>query len=142
MRRRPGRGYALKYQKHLNHLILNSTFASTREMNEVLAREKAQMPPDKLARLNQLEQAGLFDKGALGNTAAIQMSTDTRLGRGYFPFLYGARPDANYDPPQGNAPSNWELYAKCGVPTASSSSTAISNQSSGSTASLPSTSPR
>jgi proline iminopeptidase len=42
--------YALKYQEHLNHLILNSTFASTREMNEVLAREKAQMAPDKLAR--------------------------------------------------------------------------------------------
>jgi proline iminopeptidase len=37
--------YALKYQQHLSHLILNSTFASTREMNEVLAREKAQMPP-------------------------------------------------------------------------------------------------
>ncbi len=33
--------YALKYQQHLSHLILNSTFASTREMNEVLAREKA-----------------------------------------------------------------------------------------------------
>ena len=57
--------YALKYQEHLNHLILNSTFASTREMNEVLAREKAQMPPDKLARLNELEAAGLFGKGAV-----------------------------------------------------------------------------
>ena len=33
--------YALKYQQHLSHLILNSTFASTREMNAVLAREKA-----------------------------------------------------------------------------------------------------
>ncbi|HKN22189.1 MAG TPA: alpha/beta fold hydrolase, partial [Terracidiphilus sp.] len=30
--------YALKYQEHLSHLILNSTFASTREMNAVLAR--------------------------------------------------------------------------------------------------------
>jgi pimeloyl-ACP methyl ester carboxylesterase len=37
--------YALKYQQNLSHLILNSTFASTREMNAVLAREKAAMPP-------------------------------------------------------------------------------------------------
>ena len=36
--------YALKYQQHLRHLILNSTFASTREMNAALAREKAAMP--------------------------------------------------------------------------------------------------
>ncbi len=35
--------YALKYQQNLSHLILNSTFPSTRQMNEVLAREK---PPD------------------------------------------------------------------------------------------------
>jgi proline iminopeptidase len=49
--------YALKYQQNLSHLILNSTFPSTREMNEVLAHEKAQMPSAKLARLNQLEQA-------------------------------------------------------------------------------------
>lgn len=46
--------YALKYQQNLNHLILNSTFPSTREMNEVLAQEKAQMPPAKLKRLNEL----------------------------------------------------------------------------------------
>src|SRR5215469_5909155 len=46
--------YALKYQQNLNHLILNSTFASTREMNEVLAREKARMPPEKLERVNEL----------------------------------------------------------------------------------------
>jgi len=42
--------YALKYQQNLRHLILNSTFASTREMNTALAREKAQMPPEKLKR--------------------------------------------------------------------------------------------
>src|SRR5580658_5042836 len=43
--------YALKYQQNLTHLILNSTFPSTKQMNEVLAREKAQMPPEKLKRL-------------------------------------------------------------------------------------------
>jgi proline iminopeptidase len=103
--------YALKYQKNLNHLILNSTFASTREMNEVLAREKAAMPADKLARLNELEQAGLYDKGAPWEHGRYPAEYETLAwGWGYFPFLYGARPDANYDPAAGNAPTNWELY--------------------------------
>jgi proline iminopeptidase len=103
--------YALKYQEHLNHLILNSTFASTREMNEVLAREKAQMPPDKLARLNELEAAGLFGKGAVWEHGRYPAEYETLAwGDGYFKFLYGARPDAAYDPATGNAPTNWELY--------------------------------
>ncbi len=103
--------YALKYQQNVNHLILNSTFASTREMNAVLAREKAQMPPEKLARLNQLEAAGLFGKGALWERGRYPAEYETLAwGDGYFPFLYGARPDSNYDPATGNAPTNWELY--------------------------------
>jgi len=103
--------YALKYQQHLNHLILNSTFASTREMNEVLAREKAQMPPDKLKRLNELEQAGLFGKGEIWEHGRYPAEYETLAwGNGYFPFLFGARPDASYDPATGNAPTNWELY--------------------------------
>ncbi len=103
--------YALKYQQHLSHLILNSTFASTREMNEVLAREKAQMPPGKLARLNQLEAAGLFGKGAIWEHSRYQAEYETLAwGDGYFPFLYGARPDPAYDPATGNAPTNWDLY--------------------------------
>lgn len=103
--------YALKYQQHLSHLILNSTFASTSEMNAVLAREKAALPPDKLARLNQLEQAGLYGKGAPWEHGRYPAEYETLAwGWGYFPFLYGARPDANYDPATGNAPTNWELY--------------------------------
>ena len=86
--------YALKYQQHLSHLILNSTFASTREMNAVLAREKAQMPADKLARLNELEAAGLFGKGAIWEHGRYPAEYETLAwGDGYFPFLYGARPD-------------------------------------------------
>jgi proline iminopeptidase len=103
--------YALKYQEHLNHLILNSTFASTREINEVLAREKAQMPSDKLARLNQLEAAGLFGKDAIWEHGRYPAEYETLAwGDGYFPFLYGARPDPSYDPAMGNAPTNWDLY--------------------------------
>jgi proline iminopeptidase len=103
--------YALKYQQNLSHLILNSTFASTKEMNAVLAREKAQMPPAKLARLNELEQAGLFGKGELWERGRYPAEYESLAwGTGYFPFLYGARPDSNYDPSAGNAPTNWELY--------------------------------
>ena len=103
--------YALKYQQHLNHLILNSTFASTRAMNAVLAREKAAMPADKLARLNELEKAGLFGKGAPWEHGRYSAEYENLAwGWGYFPFLYGARPDANYDPGTANAPTNWELY--------------------------------
>ena len=109
--------YALKYQEHLNHLILNSTFASTREMNEVLAREKAQMPPEKLARLNQLEAAGLFGKGELWEHGRYPAEYETLAwGDGYFPFLYGARPDPNYDPASGNAPPTGSSTARCGAP--------------------------
>src|SRR5437763_8927804 len=36
--------YALKYQKNLTHLILGSTFASTRELNDALAKMKTAMP--------------------------------------------------------------------------------------------------
>jgi len=103
--------YALKYQQYLSHLILNSTFASTREMNEALAREKAQMAPDKLARLNELEAAGLYGKGAVWEHGRYPAEYETLAwGDGYFPFLYGARPDPAYDPAKGNEPTNWTLY--------------------------------
>jgi proline iminopeptidase len=103
--------YALKYQQNLSHLILNSTFPSTRQMNEVLASEKAQMPPSKLKRLNELEQAGLFGKGEAWERGRYPVEySNLAWGPGYFPFLYGARPDSSYDPATGQAPSNWELY--------------------------------
>jgi proline iminopeptidase len=103
--------YALKYQQNLSHLILNSTFPSTKQMNEVLAREKAQMSPAKLKRLNELERAGLFGKGEAWEHGRYPAEYENLAwGPGYFPFLYGARPDSNYDPATGNAPTNWELY--------------------------------
>ena len=136
--------YALKYQQHLNHLILNSTFASTREMNEVLAREKAQMPPDKLARLNELEQAGLFDKGAPWEHGRYPAEyADARLGLGLLSTSSTARaPTPTTIPRKATPPPTGSFTAKCGAPTASSSSTAISNRSSRLTACPPSTSPR
>jgi pimeloyl-ACP methyl ester carboxylesterase len=79
-------------------------------MNEVLAREKAQMPADKLKRLNELEAAGLFGKGEIWEHGRYPAEyANLAWGPGYFPFLYGARPDSTYDPATG-APTNWELY--------------------------------
>ena len=102
--------YALKYQQNLSHLILNSTFPSTREMNEVLAREKAKMPRKQLARLNQLESAGLFGKGEAWEHGRYPEEYEKLAwGPGYFPFLYGARPDPNYDP-VANGNISWDLY--------------------------------
>lgn len=103
--------YALKYQQNLRHLILNSTFSSTTEMNKVLAEEREKMPPAKLKRLKELEQAGLYGKGALWERGRYPEEYEKLAwGDGYFPFLYGERPDASYDPKDGNAPTNWELY--------------------------------
>ncbi|MGA3048899.1 MAG: proline iminopeptidase-family hydrolase [Terracidiphilus sp.] len=102
--------YALKYQQNLSHLILNSTFPSTRQMNEVLAREKAQMPADKLKRLNELEKEGLYGNGEAWEHGRYPEEYEKLAwGPGYFPFLYGARPDSAYEPSSG-APTNWELY--------------------------------
>ena len=103
--------YALKYQQNLSHLILNSTFPSTKQMNGVLAREKAQMPPEKLKRLNELEAAGLFGKGEVWEHGRYpEEYAKLAWGTGYFPFLYGARPDPTYDPLGGETSTSWELY--------------------------------
>ncbi len=103
--------YALKYQQNLSHLILNSTFPSTQQMNEVLQREKAQMPAKKLKRLNELEQAGLFGKGEAWERGRYpEEYAKLAWGPGYFPFLYGARPDPTYDPLGQLLGTSWELY--------------------------------
>jgi proline iminopeptidase len=103
--------YALKYQQNLSHLILNSTFPSTKQMNDVLAREKAQMPPEKLKRLNELEAAGLFGKGEVWEHGRYPAEYATLAwGNGYFPFIYGARPDPTYDPQGQLGGTSWELY--------------------------------
>ena len=38
--------YALKYQSNLSHLVLCSTFSSTKAMNQVFARMKERMAPE------------------------------------------------------------------------------------------------
>ena len=103
--------YALKYQQNLSHLILVGTFASTREINEALARMKAAMPADKRARLEELEKAGLFGKGPIWEQGRYPSEYATLAwGDGYFPYLYGARPDATYDAQGANTTTAWDLY--------------------------------
>ena len=103
--------YALKYQQNLTHLILASTFPSTKQMNEVLAREKNAMPEEKRRRLEELEKAGLFDKGEAWEHGRYPAEYATLAwGNGYYPFIYGARPDPNYDPQAQNTTNSWALY--------------------------------
>jgi pimeloyl-ACP methyl ester carboxylesterase len=55
--------YALKYQNNLSHLILCSTFASTMEMNQVLARIKFAAPENVREQIEREEKAGLYGQG-------------------------------------------------------------------------------
>ncbi|ADV84418.1 proline iminopeptidase-family hydrolase [Terriglobus saanensis] len=103
--------YALKYQQNLQHLILAGTFASTTKLNEVLAALRDRMPEPQRKRLLELEAQGLFGHGQPWERNRYTPEYEQLAwGTGYFPVLYGAHPDANYDPATGNAPSNWELY--------------------------------
>ena len=103
--------YAFKYQHNLTHLILGGTFYSTVEMNKVLAEEKASMPAEQLAKLDSLEKAGLFGKGKAWEKGRYpEEYAKLAWGDGYFPYLYQARPDPNYDPVPGNTTNSWELY--------------------------------
>jgi proline iminopeptidase len=102
--------YALKYQKNLSRLILASTFASTKAINEVFLRMKEKMPADVRERIDKMEADGLYGHGKdyEKNRYTAEYMTAGR-GNGYFPYLYQNRPDANYDPIDTGKMS-WELY--------------------------------
>jgi proline iminopeptidase len=103
--------YALKYQKNLSHLILGSTFASTTELNEALARMKADMDPKDRERVNALEAAGLYDKGQLWEHGRYpEEYAKLAWGVGYFPYVYYNHPDPNYDPLSSNTGTAWDVY--------------------------------
>ena len=102
--------YALKYQKNLSHLILGSTFSSTRAMNEVLARIKQNMPAEARERVGKMETEGLYGHGK--EYEKNRYPADYMVaawGDGYFPYIYQNRPDANYDPVD-NGKMAWDLY--------------------------------
>lgn len=102
--------YALKYQKNLTHLILASTWSSTKALNELFVRMKQNMPAELRDRINKMEAEGLFGHGL--DYQKNRYTNDYMVaawGEGYFPYLYQNRPDANYDPvAAGNM--SWDLY--------------------------------
>jgi len=103
--------YALKYQKNLSHLILASTFSSTREMNEVLARIKDEMNSADRQRVSALESAGLFGKGEIWEHGRYpEEYAKLAWGKGYFPYLYQNRPDPAFDPQSSNTGTAWDVY--------------------------------
>jgi proline iminopeptidase len=102
--------YALKYQKDLSHLILCSTFPSTKGMNEVFVKMKEKMAPELRQRIDQMEKAGLFGHGK--DYEKSRYTNDYMIaawGEGYFPYIYRNRPDPNYDP-VANGIMSWDLY--------------------------------
>jgi proline iminopeptidase len=102
--------YALKYQQNLSHLVLCSTFHSTRELNEVFKTMKAKMAPELRERINKLERAGLFGHGKdYEKNRYPSEYMVAAWAEGYFPYLYQKRPDANFDP-TGMGNMAWDLY--------------------------------
>jgi len=103
--------YALKYQQNLSHLILGSTFASTKKLNAVLAKMKAEMSAQDRERIDALESAGLYGKGELWEHGRYpEEYAKLAWGIGYFPYLYENHPDPSYDPLASNTGTAWDVY--------------------------------
>jgi proline iminopeptidase len=101
--------YAFRHQEHLAHLVLCSTFHSTREMNEVFVRMKKNMSPELRRRIDQMEAKGLYGHGKDFEKARYTEDYMTAAwGEGYFPYLYQNHRDASFDPTAGSM--SWDLY--------------------------------
>jgi proline iminopeptidase len=90
--------------------VLCSTFHSTRQLNDVFVRMKANMTPELRSRIDTMERAGLFGHGK--DFEKNRYSNDYMIaawGEGYFPYLYRRHPDANFDPTAMGGMS-WDLY--------------------------------
>jgi proline iminopeptidase len=102
--------YGLKYQEHLNHLILCSTFHSTSKMNAVFQKELAAMPAETRHKILTLEKVGLYGKGKdYEKNRYPEAYMKLAWGEGYFPYLYQNHPDPNFDPVQEGIMA-WDLY--------------------------------
>jgi proline iminopeptidase len=102
--------YALKYQEHLGHLVLCSTFHSTKEMNDVFRGILGKMPPELRGRIEKMESAGLYGHGKdFEKNRYTDEYMTAAWGEGYFPYLYQNHPDPNYSPASAGNMS-WDLY--------------------------------
>ena len=111
--------YALKYQKNLSRLILASTFASTKAINEVFLRME-KMPAEVRDHINKMEAEGLYGHGKDYRRSATRPNTYRGLGDGYFPYIYQNHPDPNYDPVDNGKMSMGALPGNVGHRTESS----------------------
>lgn len=102
--------YAFAHQANLSHLVLASTFHSTKALNEVFVRMKAAMPAELRNRIDTMEAAGLYGHGkAYEKNRYTNDYMIAAWGEGYFPYLYQKRPDPNYDP-VANGNTAWDVY--------------------------------
>lgn len=102
--------YALKYQQNLMHLILCSTFHSTKHMNEVFVKIKEKMAPELRERIDAMEKTGLFGHGKeFERNRYTSEYMSAAWGEGYFPYLYQNHPDPNFDPNDMGVTA-WDLY--------------------------------
>lgn len=102
--------YAFRYQANLAHLVLCSTFHSTKALNEVFRQMKAKMPAELRARIDKMEAEGLYGHGK--DYERNRYTNDYMIaawGEGYFPYIYQNRPDPNHDP-VANGNMAWDLY--------------------------------
>jgi len=102
--------YALKYQANLTHLILGSTWSSSKALNEIFVKMKQNMSPELRERIDKLEAAGLYGHGK--DYEKNRYTNDYMIaawGEGYFPYIYQNHPDPNYDPVD-NGKMAWDLY--------------------------------
>ncbi len=101
--------YALKYQNNLTHLILCSTFPSTKQMNDVFVKIKENMAPELRERINKMEKEGLFGHGLpYEQNRYTDEYKIAAWGEGYFPYIYQRNPDPSYDPTTDGFA--WTLY--------------------------------
>ena len=102
--------YAFKYQQNLRHLILASTFHSTKALNAFFETMKQRMPEELRNRIDAMEKAGLYGQGKdFHRNRYTEEYMSAAWGEGYFPYLYRRKPDANFDP-VGNGVMSWDLY--------------------------------
>jgi proline iminopeptidase len=102
--------YALKYQENLSHLILASTWSSTKKMNQVLARMKDKMDPDARKRVDAAEKKGLFGQGQAVRAQPLpERLHDRGLGRGLLPVPLSEAARSQLRP-VANGIMSWDLY--------------------------------
>jgi proline iminopeptidase len=102
--------YALNYQKNLSHLVLCSTWHSTKQFNDVLRTIKTKMPSELRERIDKLEAAGLYGHGKdYEKNRYPSEYMVAAWGEGYFPYLYQNHPDPNFDPIAFGSIA-WDVY--------------------------------